>query len=285
MTTSPFAASGTAADDLAEAIRFLPHDAGFCGLTAGRMQGLWLPPWAGARPTEVGVPGRGGPARLRHHSRLVGIRHRRRLFRPDELTVVDGLPVTTLARTWVDLAEDLDLFDLVAAGDSALRAGLEMAEIATVLDRAHHRRGVRRARAALPLLDARSRSRPESWLRVECRWYGLPPPEVNRAVTIGGEWIGEPDLHWKEARLALEYQGEDHAGVERMRRDITRGLSFSEVDWLVLPAGPAQVFTHPDRFLRQVVFEYVRRGGQLPPRSSGADLIEWRDIPVDLRAT
>ena len=83
----------------------------------------------------------------------------------------------------------------------------------------------------------------------------------------------------------LDYQGGEHAEVQRRRRDITRELSFHEVDWLVLEAGPAQVFTHPDRFLRLVVFEYVRRGGQLPARSSGAEVIEWRDIPGHLRAT
>ena len=194
--SAPLPGDRSTVDVLAETIRFLPADAGFSGLTAASLHGLWLPRSATAAPTEFGVPGRNGPARLRHHTRLVGVRHRRRLLRPDEFTLVDGVPVTTLARTWVDLAEDLDLFDLVAAGDSALRAGTTFEQIATVLGRAGHRRGVRRARAALPLLDARSRSRPESWLRVECRWYGLPPPLVNRAVTVDGSWIGEPDLHW-----------------------------------------------------------------------------------------
>ena len=42
-----------------------------------------------------------------------------------------------------------------------------------------------------------------------------------------GEWLAEPDLSYDEARLALEYNGADHAKVERMRRDITRELDVA----------------------------------------------------------
>ena len=43
--------------------------------------------------------------------------------------MVDGVPVVSVARAWVDLAANFGLADLVAAGDSALRLGCTMDEL------------------------------------------------------------------------------------------------------------------------------------------------------------
>ena len=79
------------------------------------------------------------------------------------------------------------------------------------------------------------------------------------AVTIDGEWIGEPDLSWKEARLGVEYQGGHHAGEEQMRADITRAVDFAERDWMLIPAGPREIYRFPERFTALVRYEYTRR--------------------------
>ena len=138
--------------------------------------------------------------------------------------------------------------DLVAAGDSALRSGADEHELVTVVSRAAHRRGVRRARAALPLLDARSRSRPESHLRYAIVGAGLPRPAVNAAIfSAHGQWLAEPDLSYEDVRLALEYNGADHAEQRRMRRDITRELDMRHRGgWETLVFGPTEVFARPD---------------------------------------
>ena len=96
------------------------------------------------------------------------------------------------------------------------------------------------------MLDARSRSRPESHLRVAVSGAGMPRFDVNVAVyrDVGG-WLAEPDLSLAEAKLALEYQGEEHAEVGRMRRDITRGRDARSEGWLFLCYGPAEVFGRP----------------------------------------
>jgi hypothetical protein len=77
---------------------------------------------------------------------------------------------------------------------------------------------------------------------------GLPMPEVNRPIySADGEWLAEPDLHYKRARLALEYNGADHAAVRRMRSDITRNVSVLGGNWLSIPFGPVEVFGRPDQ--------------------------------------
>jgi hypothetical protein len=106
-----------------------------------------------------------------------------------------------------------------------------------------------RARAALPLLDGRSRSRPESHLRCAVRDAGLPAPAVNAAIhDSDGQWLAEPDLSYPQARLALEYNGALHADPQRMRRDITRGIDVVERGgWYTLTFGPAEVFGRPQQ--------------------------------------
>jgi hypothetical protein len=186
---------------------------------------------------------------------------RRRYLLPDEISIVAGLPVTSPARTWIDLAERLSLPDLIAAGDSVLRMGVTPDELAEMVRRARRRRGVVRARVALPLLNARSRSRPESHLRYALVSCGLPEPKVNVAIySAVGEWLAEPDLHYDEARLALEYNGADHAKVKRMRRDITREIDIKQRGkWWVEVFGPTEVFDRSDQTAAYVKELYRER--------------------------
>ncbi len=225
--------------------------------TAARLHGLWLPDNTSRICLATRTPNRAPRAMTR--PRRGELRTHRRMIAPDDLTVVDGLPVTTLARTWRDLAATLSLQDLVALGDSALRAGAGVAEIADVTRRRIGRPGSRSAAAALPLLNARSRSRPESHLRVTLAVAGLPPFAVNHAVTNDvGEWLAEPDLSCAVSRIALEYQGVEHAQIVRMRKDITRCNDMRRAGWVVLFYGPAEVFGRPWQIapeVRQLIAE------------------------------
>jgi very-short-patch-repair endonuclease len=60
-----------------------------------------------------------------------------------------------------------------------------------------------------------------------------------------GGWLAEPDLSLAEAKIALEYQGSEHASLDRMRKDITRTTDMRLEGWLVLYYGPAEVFGRP----------------------------------------
>jgi hypothetical protein len=168
--------------------------------------------------------------------------------------VVDGIPVTTEARTWLELAAELGPADLVAVGDSALRGDATIDEMLTLIDRAVHRRGVVRAREILPHLDGRSRSRPESHMRYAVVAGGLPKPEVNKKILDAfGQWLFEPDLSYDDVRLALEYNGRDHAAVKRMRGDITREVDAGQRGrWRTETFGPVEVFRRPDQLAAYV---------------------------------
>jgi hypothetical protein len=217
------------------------------GLTA-RLHGVWLPELHGHRTEVIVHPERPVPA-SRPGSRRSEIRARRRVLRADEVVYLRGVPVISQARTWVELGEVLAMPDLVAAGDFVLRADTTIDEMAELVRRASHRRGVVNARAALPLLDGRSRSRPESLLRYALVSAGLPKPAVNEPIySAGGEWLAEPDLSYDDVRLAIEYNGADHADPKRMRRDITREIDVRHRGgWGVVTFGPVEVFQRTDQ--------------------------------------
>lgn len=212
--------------------------------TAARLHGFWLPAVADEVHLATAQPDRASRSMTR--TQRPQFRAHRRLLGASDRASVDGIPVTSVARTWVDLAPLLLLADLVAAGDSALRLGAPIDELADAVTRSTRLRGVRRARQALPLLDGRSRSRPETHLRMAVTAPDLPAFAVNEPIyRRDGGWLAEPDLSLRGARLALEYQGEEHADLRRMRADITRDTDMRREGWVTLYYGPAQIFGRP----------------------------------------
>ncbi len=219
-------------------------DSTIVGFTAAQLHGLWLPVRDEPIHVATAVPELAGRAMTR--TRRSQFRAHRRQLEDDDRAVVGGVCTLTLARAWRDVASVLTLPDLVAAGDSALRLGASCEELAAVVARTRGRRGARNAAHALPLLDARSRSRPESHLRVAVSGPDMPKFEVNVPIhRREGGWLAEPDLSLEEAMIALEYQGEDHAELRRMRKDITRFTDMRRDEWLTIAYGPAEVFGQP----------------------------------------
>ncbi|HEV7207080.1 MAG TPA: hypothetical protein VGN18_20940 [Jatrophihabitans sp.] len=228
------------------------------GSTAARLHDLWLPDLPPG-PVELIVHPDLPPPTSRPGGRRGGVRARRQRLRADEITLVDGIPVTTPARTWIDLADRLAMPDLVALGDCALRRGAGPEELQHAVTRAAHCRGVVSARAALTHLDGRFESRPESHMRYALVSAGLPAPAVNQPIyDEHGQWLARPDLSYDDVRLALEYNGADHAKVDRMRRDIDREFDIgSRGGWRTETFGPTQVFRRPDQMVAYV--RWLRR--------------------------
>lgn len=241
---------GVGVEGLAEVLASLPEDAVLSHRSAAGVWGLWIPTFDGVEITS--------PAGDRGSRYTTGVQRRsviahRRLLAPDQVTSHLGLPVTTIARTWLDLAPLYDVYDLVAAGDSALRAGTSAAELGRLACDAHRLRGLVRARIAAPVLDARSRSRPESRIRSALVLAGLPSPYVNEAIyDVHHGWLAEPDLHYLEARLALEYNGAAHASVDQMRKDSTRLLDLQRAGWHVRTYTAAYAFRRLDDVVADV---------------------------------
>lgn len=151
--------------------------------TAARLYGIPLPSVLEAGSLHVTAP---SPAR---GSKAAGTVGHRSFLAEDDVTSLNGIPVTTVERTWCDLAPMLTLPDLVAAGDYLLRRTAP-ATTRELLEEASGRRPSRRGQSrrleALDLLSAYSESRPESHLRVALVLSPLPDPIPNFAVHLEG---------------------------------------------------------------------------------------------------
>jgi hypothetical protein len=121
-------------------------------------------------------------------------------------------------------------------GDHLCRTGhLRKEDLARRLERADRVRGVIRAREIAPLLDPRARSRPESVIRYWLLASDLPDPEID--VPIFDRWgraVAHADLGYSKWKLALEYEGRQHAEPEQFGRDIERYSLMAADGWLTL---------------------------------------------------
>ncbi|MGY2085144.1 hypothetical protein [Blastococcus sp. SYSU DS0539] len=165
--------------------------------------------------------------RLRTH-----VRH----LTEDDVVRHHGLPSTSGAQTWLDLVGLLPDGELVAVGDALFRSGhLDGARLDGRLQRAGGTRGIVVARALAPLLTSRAASRPESLVRYAVISGGLPSPEVQ--VPILDRWgqeVAHADLGWARWKVALEYEGRQHAEAGQFGRDIDRYSLMAADGWLVL---------------------------------------------------
>jgi hypothetical protein len=143
---------------------------------------------------------------------------RRGLERSD-ITMVDGVRVTTALRTALDLGRLLRRHDALAAIDGFLRIGVPHELLVTEIGRFRGYRGVRQLRALAPLGDGRAESPGESALRLDWLDAGLPRPELQVWVyDEHGTRRYRLDMALVELRYAAEYDGEEFHTSEKDRR-------------------------------------------------------------------
>ena len=157
--------------------------------------------------------------------------HRTRVLTPDDVTIVDEIPVTTVARTLCDLAEVLDARGLQRAVHEAevLRL-LDTEAVERTAARLNGRRGLKALLQAIRVEAPPTRSELERRFLELCADAGLPRPHVN--TTVCGY---EVDVAWPHARLAVETDG---AAVHRTRRafeqDRRRDFDRTVAGWRVV---------------------------------------------------
>lgn len=123
-----------------------------------------------------------------------------------DTTEVDGLPVTTLIRTTMDLARTLPYVDAVAAVDAALAKGVSRDALLEGL--ASRRPNNGKARAVVDFADPRAESPGESRCRATMKLAGLPIPTLQFAVfDAKGARVARTDFAWEELGVVGEYDG------------------------------------------------------------------------------
>lgn len=208
----------------------LPPSAVFSHMTAAALLGA---PVTHVRPLEVSVPpgvARPQRRRLRAHRRTLG---------PEDVVVVGGLRLTSGAQTLLDLSDRLPPDELVAVGDALFRGKhLDHDRLDARLRRATGVRGVVLARRVAPMLSPLAASRPESLFRYWLVDSDLPNPDPQ--VPVLDRWgreVAHADLGYSRWRVALEYEGRQHADRAQLGRDLDRYSLMAAGGWLVLRFG------------------------------------------------
>lgn len=264
----------------------LPRLAGlqiFCGATAVRLWGAPLPFWADAS-LHIGA------LMATREPRIPGVIGHRLTLPPSEVTLLRGLPVPHPAEAWAQLGAMaradrptgsqrrsagrrptlrsagplLTLDDLVAVGDHFLTHELATAAELRVVAEVARRRGAVTLRGACDLIRAGAESPKETELRLILVRGGMPEPEVNwNLLGEASEFLARLDLAYVAYRVAVEYDGRQHAELGQFARDADRWAAIEASGWLLV-----RVLSHhlkdPGRLILPRVARALRSRGWSP---------------------
>jgi very-short-patch-repair endonuclease/predicted transcriptional regulator of viral defense system len=187
--------------------------------------------------TDVTAPG-GRPGR-----RAITL-HRAALDREDR-AVRKGIPLTSVARTLLDLAEVVSGERLARAVEEAERLQLfDLRAINRLIERSNGRRGVKPLSVALAAYHEPTATRSELERRflTLCRSAGLPSPSLN--VWLEGY---EVDFLWSQARLVAELDGyEFHRSRAAFERDRLRDTELKLAGYEVIRITSRRLRAEPE---------------------------------------
>jgi predicted transcriptional regulator of viral defense system len=179
---------------------------------------------------------------------------------PQHLTVRAGIPLTTVARTVVDLARLMPFRAGVVAADSALRGRqATRQEFQAVIGDCRRWRGIQRARRVVEFSDERSESALESISRVVFAEHGLPTPELQVWVGDHEGAIGRADFLWEAYRTIGEADGlGKYSDPSRALAQLQRDARLREAGFEVVHFTWQEVNYSPGRVVASVRAAFQR---------------------------
>lgn len=182
----------------------------------------------------------------------------------DDVVEIDGVRVTSLARTAADLARELSHAWGVIGCDHVLRRDVSRDELEAQVAAARGWQGAVRLRAAVAFADPRSESVAESISRVQFAQMALPQPVPQFEIVDNYGFVARTDFCWPEHGLvgevdgrvkyaALLRPGETAADVvmaEKRREESIRQAGFWIVRWGWQEAWHAEVL---ERLVRRAL--------------------------------
>jgi GNAT superfamily N-acetyltransferase len=190
-------------------------------------------------------------------------------------TFLGGIPITTIARTAVDIARGSDFRGALTACDSAMRLmvlaearrlGIPEREAVHLEDLQHRARtelmkvaagmtrwsGIRNARRAILAAHPAAESPLESVSRALMIENEIPVPKINWPIVVDGV-TRYADFYWDDKNLIGEADGKlkyvvgDAVYQEKLRQDGLHRLGIEVERW-----GWDEAYRHPDRLIAQL---------------------------------
>lgn len=171
--------------------------------------------------------------------------HRCANLDPRDVTVHRGIPVTTVARTLVDLTDELLAEELTnVIHEAAFRRRISIPGIREAMARANGRRQLARLEEAIGLWLAGSaglKSRLEKTFLEIVAGARLPKPIPN--IHVAG---AEVDAYWPDVRLAVEIDGPNHTRPPTLVADGSRDRLLAEAGVTVLRFSEFEIERRPE---------------------------------------
>ena len=168
----------------------------------------------------------------------------------DEVTVEQGIPVTTVSRTLFDLAAVLPRHQVERALNEAQvqRLGGDLS-VADILERYPRRWGAPVIRAILADGVTVIRSELEARFQSLVAASHLPRPDFNAWISAGGRWF-ECDCVWRDRRVVVELDGwAAHGTVAAFERDRVRDRVLHAAGWRLARVTWRQLRDEPEAVL------------------------------------
>ncbi len=167
-----------------------------------------------------------------------GVQLHRSALPEDEVTTLDGIPVTTVPRTLFDLAAVVEARKVERAIEEAeVRALVDPLSLQDLLGRHPRRHGAATLRAALASVGGYptpTRSELEDRFIALLDANGLPRPSINARLEVEGQWI-ECDCVWRSHKLIVELDGRaTHRTAAAFERDRARDRLLQVAGWRVV---------------------------------------------------
>lgn len=196
--------------------------------TAARVHGIPVP--QGRYPEHVTV------ARSERRMRRKELVFHAQALGLGDVEVMNGVPLTTAARTVGDVAGTFERLHAVWAADDALRRGLvSRDELERSLDQRRGGRGDALARQRIAEADGMAESILETAGRLALADAHVPLPIPQYRVTDGAGFVAFLDGAYPRQRLGLEFDGQGpHSVPEAVFRDRVRQNQLQALGWTVL---------------------------------------------------
>lgn len=176
---------------------------------------------------------------------------------PHEVLTVDGIAVTTPARTAFDIGRrTADRVHAVQRLDALVNAtDLKSADVEAIVAGHRGARGLVRLRRILPLVDGGAESPQETRTRLALIDAGLPKPQTQiRVYGDCGEFVARIDMGYKELRVGIEYDGTQHwTDSEQRARDIDRSAELKDLGWTIVRVSNDLLRYREATFIARVV--------------------------------
>lgn len=218
-----------------------------CALTATtRAKAAWL--WARRDATVAGLSAAALhrtkwidaalPAELNRIGDAVHgiVIHRDKLVE-DDVCVIDGMAVTTPARTAFDLGRRGRLEVAIIRLDALANAtGLKPDDVSALADRHKGARGIVQLRKVVDLMDGGSESPQETRTRLLLINAGFPRPKTQIVVCNEyGDFVARIDMGWPEWKVGVQYDGPQHwTDPDQHARDIDQQAELQALDWRII---------------------------------------------------